>query len=39
MQSILGCYAHHDVSIGNEGHKSLSAFACLAGTITLEAAE
>ena len=32
-------YARNVVSIGNKGHKSLSAFACWAGTIILEVAK
>ena len=39
MRSTLGFYACNVVSIGNNGHKSLSAFACLASTITLEVME
>ena len=39
MRSTLGFYASNVVSIGNNGHKSLSAFACLASTITLEVME
>jgi hypothetical protein len=40
MRSTLVFYARFCcVHLGNEGHHSSSAFACLAGTITLEVAE